>query len=177
VIKIGVQITDTGKYNVRDSAAPSGEVKANSGSAFTLNNVKLDLDMEQNLSYPAQINKLKNDTATNEYDWTEVDVNGIKFPEWKIHGVIDMADATDQANYGYIQICMLTKGVKKLEYSTTEDRQWTPIFCKSVYANANSVDYIYVRFKHLHVEQDANSGMIKYTIDCVETGGISTNLT
>lgn len=171
-----LEITDTGKYNARDASAPSGEVKANNGSAFSIKTAKITLDLAQKINDNPVMNKTKDDTSTNEYDWTEVDVNGIEFPKWKVDCVFDFSNATDRSNFTYLLKCCITKGIKKIDAGST-DAKSTPMIKYSLYAIEKSVTYIYGRMKLTHCEQDAKSGLVKVSITIIESGGLSTSLT
>lgn len=170
-----ITITDTGKYTTRD-AAVTDEVKANSGSAITLKGVKITLDLTQLLGVGPVVSKLKNDTATEQYDFTEVDSQGFEFPKWKIEGRFNFNNSADRTNFHNICKCAITKGIKKID-TDAGDTKTTPMTKYSLYADSASVTYIYVKIKHIHFEQNARSNMITYVIEAIETGGLSTNLT
>lgn len=136
----------------------------------------ITLDMGQLLNAEPVMGKTKNDVATNEYDFTEVDSNGITIPTWKIEGVLNLNNSDDRTNFTNLCKCAVTKGIKKIEADIT-DGKTASIIKYSLYAVANSVSYIYVKISHISFTDPATSNLVRYNIECVETGGLSTNYT
>jgi hypothetical protein len=161
MVDTSITITDSGYRQVPTTGSET--TKANSGSAVTLKSVKLSLDMST-LINDEPTKQFVSDVDTNAFTFGEVDKNGLNMPVWKVGGVLDMSLAADQVVLANLIECVQTKGFKQLG---TTDTATNTVFLR--WTDTTAVTSVNVRVKSFNCKQDAESNVVKYTLNLVET--------
>jgi len=161
MVTTNLQIQDSGYRQVPTTGAETDVT--NSGTAITLKSVSLTFTADTLINDEPTKQYVDGDD-TNKFDIGEVDKNGLSFPSWKIDGILDMSNATDQTTLAYLYDLTKTKGYKKL--LTTDDAD-NKIFLR--WTDTTPVTSINVRIKGINVKQTPDSDIIKYSINMVET--------
>jgi len=161
MVNTTLTLTDSGYRRVPSTGSET--VIANSGNPITLRAVSLTLSMST-LINDEPTKKFVNDDDTQEFDFGEVDKNGLNMPVWKVKGVLNMEDTSDQTTLANLIKCVKTKGYKKL--GTTDDAS-NKIFLR--WTDETPVSSINVRIKSFSCEQVAGTNKVKYEFTFVET--------
>ena len=159
-----VTLTDTGKRVIGGSAV---ETQANSGTALTLHVDNVTYSLEALLGGSPIVGKTESNTATNMYDYTEIDHVGVGIPTWVIKlrffdgsGAEQVSSGTANTitHFGVLNSMVRTKGYKEmvsdLGKHSDEGGTTTTINC---------------RIKSLQVTHDAGNNIISATLTLLET--------
>lgn len=119
-------------------------------------------------------------STTGFYDGPEINVVSCSADTYTVTGLAKRTVATDMTQLGYLRQMVKSKGVKMFYYSSTTDgyRDLTDTWGATTTAYATdstggftsgTTPVIFVRVKRMSVRQTADSTILRYTIELVET--------